>query len=178
MKIKINTAKMNGMATEGMEQAILERFKKVEPYLKDDEPVKVTVEPLKNQMKVSVQVVLHDNHHMKVECVDQDFYSALFELRDELKRNIRKRKERYLGRRHNKEIAIENEAMEATAVEDYPKIGKVKYFRLGSETEIMALNEMERMGHDHYIFKNANLEDKICMIYKRMDGDYGMIVTE
>jgi putative sigma-54 modulation protein len=34
--------------------------------------------------------------------------------------------------------------------------------------------QMELIGHDFFVFVNADSED-VCVIYKRRDGNYGLI---
>ena len=36
------------------------------------------------------------------------------------------------------------------------------------------LLQMELIGHDFFVFVNADSED-VCVIYKRRDGNYGLI---
>ena len=40
-----------------------------------------------------------------------------------------------------------------------------------------AILQMNLLGHAFYIFNNAETHDK-CVVYKRKDGDYGLIELE
>ena len=40
-----------------------------------------------------------------------------------------------------------------------------------------AILQMELLGHDFFVFKNANT-DKFNIIYKRKEGNYGIIETK
>ena len=40
-----------------------------------------------------------------------------------------------------------------------------------------AILEMELLGHNFFVYKDSNL-DEICIIYKRKNGNYGLIETK
>jgi putative sigma-54 modulation protein len=53
-------------------------------------------------------------------------------------------------------------------------IVKTKRFAIEPMFEEDALERMEELGHHFFIFVNAESE-KICVLYKRCAGDYGLI---
>lgn len=57
------------------------------------------------------------------------------------------------------------------------KIVKVKRFNMSVTTVANAIEEMEMLGHNFYVFLNGDTND-ISVVYKRMDGDYGLIEPE
>ena len=40
-----------------------------------------------------------------------------------------------------------------------------------------AILEMELLGHDFFVYKDMDKE-AVCILYKRKDGNYGLIETE
>lgn len=58
-----------------------------------------------------------------------------------------------------------------------PKITKRKSFTLVPMSEEEALQKMDMVGNDFFVFMNAKL-GKVCLLYKREDGDIGCIETE
>jgi putative sigma-54 modulation protein len=54
------------------------------------------------------------------------------------------------------------------------RIVKTKRFAIEPMFEEDALERMEELGHHFFIFVNAESE-KLCVLYKRSDGDYGLI---
>ena len=58
-----------------------------------------------------------------------------------------------------------------------PNIVKVKKFNVSVTTIENAAEEMELLAHDFYIFINGNT-NKLCVLYKRTDGDLGLIEPE
>ena len=55
-----------------------------------------------------------------------------------------------------------------------PRIVKTKRFAIEPMFEEDALARMEELGHLFFIFVNAESE-KVCVLYKRSAGDYGLI---
>ena len=55
-------------------------------------------------------------------------------------------------------------------------IVKRKVFNLKPMYEEEAILQIELLGHPSFMFLNAETE-KICLLYKRKDGNYGIIET-
>lgn len=170
----ILTAK-KGKPTKTMKEAVEERFSKLEKFLKEDEPVKVSYETFKDQkIRLKAQVVLKDNYHLKNENDGYDFYEVLVALRDSTLNCINKRKVKANSKSRSVRQIYKEQVPEETA----PVIKKVKTFELDSITVGMAINEMEKLGHDSYLFKNIEEDDKVCMVYRRVDDDFSMIIID
>jgi len=75
-------------------------------------------------------------------------------------------------------IAETEPANDAIATETAPEarkgIVKTKRFAIEPMFEEDALERMEELGHHFFIFVNAESE-KVCILYKRGAGDYGLI---
>ena len=57
------------------------------------------------------------------------------------------------------------------------KIVKRKSFPMKPMFEEEAILQMEALGHPFFIFFNEDVQE-ICVLYKRSDGDYGIIERE
>lgn len=57
------------------------------------------------------------------------------------------------------------------------KIVKVKNYDISIITPKQAIDEMEQLDHSFYVFLNAD-DNKVSVIYRRMDGNYGLISPE
>ena len=58
--------------------------------------------------------------------------------------------------------------------DDAPGVVKVKRFDMEPLFEEDALARMEELGHAFFVFLNAE-SDRICVLYRRRDGRYGLI---
>ncbi len=57
------------------------------------------------------------------------------------------------------------------------KVVKVKRFAVKPMSLLEAIDQMELLGHDFYLFFNADSEE-LNLLYRRKDGDYGLIEPE
>ncbi len=57
------------------------------------------------------------------------------------------------------------------------KVVKVKRFVLKPMTADEAIEQMEILGHDFFLFYSAELE-RVNLVYRRKDGNYGLIETQ
>ena len=54
---------------------------------------------------------------------------------------------------------------------------RVKRFAMKPMTEAEAIEQMELLGHTFFLFRDAD-KDMLALLYRRQDGDYGMILPE
>jgi putative sigma-54 modulation protein len=57
------------------------------------------------------------------------------------------------------------------------KVVRVKRFEMFPMTPEEAIEQMELLGHQFFVFLNAE-EGSINVVYRRRDGDYGLIIPE
>jgi hypothetical protein len=85
----------------------------------------------------------------------------------------RKKRRGFAEKRQTKNLVIE----EAENMKEV--ITKVKHFECDEMTETEAIYRFEDLGHDSFVFRNANKSSLYCMLYRRGSGDgYGLIVFE
>lgn len=61
--------------------------------------------------------------------------------------------------------------------EDEGAIVRVKRFRMKPMDPQEAIDQMELLGHNFYVFWNAD-EERVGVVYRRNNGDYGLIEPE
>ena len=59
--------------------------------------------------------------------------------------------------------------------EDEIKIIRTKTFSIKPMTAEEAVLQMNLLEHDFYAFKNSDNDDKFAVVYRRKDGNYGLI---
>ena len=87
---------------------------------------------------------------------------------------------RYKGKLYDKGRGISlarQEATEEMEIETPKKVVKSKRFLVKPMLEDEAINQMELLGHDFFLFINAETE-KLNLLYRRENGNYGMIEPE
>ena len=61
--------------------------------------------------------------------------------------------------------------------EDEAKIVKTKRFNVKPMSSDEAILQMELLGHSFFVYEDADTS-KVHVMYKRKDGDYGLIESE
>ncbi len=105
-----------------------------------------------------------------------DVFTAFDAVLDKMYRQIR----RYKTKRRGRARPPEEELLPPTEEyeEETPrKIVRTKHFVVLPMNEEEAAEQMELLGHDFFLFLNAETGD-LNIIYRRRDGDYGLIEPE
>ena len=131
------------------------------------------------QKKIEVKLVImfiYNDRLIKITERDEDFYVAIEKATDTIRTQIK--------RLHTLKVKREKDQSETIRTyfekedDEIPHIVKRKVTKLEPMTEEFAINEMERLGHDAYVFLNADFDSRVSMIYRRNDGDYGIVIEE
>ena len=106
-------------------------------------------------------------------------YAAIDKAVDVLEGQIRKYKTKLQRRYQNGEtIRFENiKPLEDTVNSEGPKVVKIKRFDMKPMSVEEAILQMELLRHNFFVFMNADSED-LNVLYKRKDGNYGLIEAE
>ena len=110
-----------------------------------------------------------------------DMYASLDMCLDKLERQAKRFRDR-LSRKHRsgaRPAAEEETPEEGEPVEpvDLPRIVRTKRFTLKPMTPEEAMLQLELLGHDFYVFANAE-SSHVNVLYRRHDGNYGLIEPE
>ena len=112
-----------------------------------------------------------------------DFYLAFDAAVDTLERQLRKYKTRWNNRRRGGESIrtgdwdLPIDDLPEFEEDEGPQIIRVKRFAMKPTYPEDAIIEMELLGHVFFMFLNAET-DEINVVYKRKDGNYGLIEPE
>ncbi len=103
-----------------------------------------------------------------------DIKSSIDMLVEKLERQVKRygaKRRREHERRNNTLPAVEAPAVHAA---EAPAIVKTKQFVLNPVTPEQAVLQLELVGHDFFVFRNADSEE-INVVYRRREGGYGLI---
>ena len=170
----------NVKVTKAIEGYIGDKLKKIDKYIGDSESVRATaVINVKNHnQKVEVTIPLK-TFILRAEETRDDLYAAIDVVIDKLERQIRKNKTKLQSKKmkeiSSKEFVIEEIEEVETEVEE--KIVKRKTIEVKPMSEEEAILQMELLGHQFYIFKDSETL-KPSVVYKRKEGNYGIIESE
>ncbi len=157
------------------------RLDKLSNLLADNTNIKVTFSVTKLEQKVEVTVNL-DKRTIRCEIKDSDMYTAIDKATDNLDLQISKYKDR-LKTKSKRESKFKEEFdahfndEEFDADVEMPQIIRTKKFAMKPMDAEEAAMELDLLGHEFYAFLNSK-SDQVNVIYKRIDGDYGLIEPE
>lgn len=172
MKYNIRGNKIE--VTEAINDYITSKVSKLEKYLDDNDEVeaKALISTRGKDQKVEV-TIWSGKYNIRAEEVNPDLYAAIDLVVDKLERQFKK----YRGKLTNKRVSKED--FPSVEIEEYfedeeQTIVKRKEVYLKPIDEEEAITQMELLGHSFFVFKNVDT-NKINVVYKRNDGDYGVI---
>lgn len=106
-----------------------------------------------------------------------DMFAAIDAALDKMRRQITRYKTRRQDRWQRAEGEEEWEETAPPSEEISGKVVRVKRFEMFPMTPEEAIEQMELLGHQFFVFLNAEAGG-INVIYRRRDGDYGLIIPE
>lgn len=177
MKLSIRGSKI--AITDSMKDYAEEKLSKLDKYMEDADAVEANViVRIPNRLhKVEITIPLK-SFILRAEEEQEDFYAAIDVIVDKLERQIRKNKTRLSSKKSKvKEFSFDYiEEIEDTE-EENSKIVKRKKIEVKPMSEEEAILQMELLGHQFYLYKDVETSNP-TLVYKRKDGDYGIIETE
>ncbi len=136
--------------------------------------VELALEKTKNvKQSQVVQVTLRANGTiLRGEERSADFTAAIDAVVDKLQKQIERYKSKRARSRSQGEQAPPPAEMETPGSE--PRIVRTKRFRIVPMTEEEAIEQMELLGHNFFVFANRE-HGRVNVLYRRDDGNYGLI---
>ena len=171
MKYNIRGNKLE--VTDAIDDYIRSKLSKVEKYLDDNDVVeaKVLISAKGKDQKVEV-TIWSGKYNIRAEVTNDDLYSAIDLVVDKLERQFKKYKGKISSKRQPQEEVMPE--IDDLYEEEEQKIVRRKEVFLKPIDEEEAITQMELLGHSFFVFKNVDT-NKINVVYKRNDGDYGVI---
>lgn len=162
--------------TEGLKSAVQEKLGKLERYFTPETEIHVTLSVEKDRQKIEVTIPVKGNI-IRSEQVSSDMYVSIDLVEEVIERQLRKYKTKIVnqqqaGGNFQKEF-VEDEFLEDEEV----KIIRTKKFGIKPMYPEDACVQMELLGHNFYVFRNAET-DEVNVVYKRKGNTYGLIEPE
>jgi putative sigma-54 modulation protein len=177
MKFIIRGQKLE--VTESIKSYIEEKIGKLDKYFENSEELTATVVVRVRGKEQIVEVTVPSKKViLRAEESNEDLYASIDLVSDKLERQIRKNKTKIRSKKSkaNYESFIVDFEVEKEE-ENENLIVKRKELDTKPMSEEEAVLQMELVGHPFFIFKNATT-DNISVVYKRKDGNYGIIDTK
>ena len=170
MNINIRGDKLE--ITDSIKQYVKEKLARLNRYFDDVSKIDahVLVRVRNNEQIIEVTIPT-GKYTLRAEEKDADLYAAIDSVIDVLERQIRKNKTK-LSKHTVVEFAYQSIEEPEEVIES--SIVKRKNIESKPMSEEEAILQMELLGHDFFVFKNID-EECISVLYKRKDGNFGII---
>jgi putative sigma-54 modulation protein len=184
----------NVSVTERMQEYVEKKVGKLERYLPiiDEARMELSQEETRSaQHRMIAQLTVRSRGKvLRAEERDQDLFAAIDLVAEKMQRQITRFKDRLYsrGQVRGAETVRVSEAAEAVAeaeveavaeaeVEPVGSIVRTKTFPVTPMNPEEAIEQMELLGHDFFVFYNSDV-DGINVLYRRRSGDYGLLQPE
>lgn len=162
--------------TEGLRTAVVEKLSKLERYFTPETEVIVTLSVEKERQKIEVTIPVKGNV-IRSEQVSNDMYVSIDLVEEVIERQLRKYKTKIINRQQEagnfQKAYIENDYMEDEEI----RIIRSKKFGMKPMFPEDACVQMELLGHNFFVFRNAETNE-VNVVYKRKGDTYGLIEPE
>ena len=164
--------------TEWLRDYVETKIGKLDRYLPSisEARVELSTEKVKStQDRQVAQVTLRSNGTiLRAEERTDDIFASIDAVLDKIYRQIA----RYKGKRRARGRRGRGEPLPIEELEEEAhRIVRIKQFSMVPMDPDEAIEQMELLGHDFFVFFNREV-DGINILYRRKDGDYGLLQPE
>lgn len=179
--MKVNVTGKGVKISDQLKERVQSKLKKYDRYFQEDATATVKVRPEGEQVCVEITIKIK-RHIYRAEVIAEDAYVALDLCIDAMERQIRKHKTRL--EKNVRDYAYLQEYLKTQAPPDLfeedeeetaeGKLIRKKSFDISPMSADEACLQMEMLGHNFLLFLSEE-GDRVCLVYKRKDGNYGLI---
>ncbi len=163
--------------TSRLRAQIEQKLGKLERYFTPSTEIIVTLSVEKERHKIEVTIPVKGNI-IRSEQVSDDMYVSIDLVEEVIERQLRKYKNKIIDK-HQGGSAFQPDFMDSDDYDDDDEIKIIRTKRFGMKPMFPedACVQMELLGHNFYVFRNAET-DEVNVVYKRKNGTYGLIEPE
>ena len=161
--------------TKGLKDAVEDKLSRLEKYFTPDTDVYVTLSVEKERQKIEVTIPMKGNI-IRSEQVSNDMYVSIDLVEEVIERQLKKYRTKLVTKKLAGGEFFTSEFMNTQDVEDDEAIKIVRSKKFGMKPMYPedACLQMELLGHDFFVFRNAET-DEVNVVYKRKGNTYGLI---
>ena len=178
MKYNIRGDKLE--VTEAIGNYVETKLDRLNKYFKEDNILANVLLKVRGNSQIIEVTIPTDKFILRSEEADKDLYAAIDLVTDKLERQIRKNKTRLNKQNFDnkfKEFNFDYEELEEEESSENEAIVKRKKLEMKPMDEEEAILEMNLLGHDFFVYKDMHT-GSVNVLYKRKDGNYGLIETK
>lgn len=164
--------------TEGIQAKVNKKLSMLDKYfiMSDNVEAKVLIRTYPVGQKIEVTIPT-EYVLLRAEEMDEYLYNAIDLVIDKLEGQIRKYKTRLNRKSKDNKLALNIASIEPLETEEEDVLVKTKTISPKPMDMEEAIMQMELIGHSFFVYKDTET-NLISVVYKRHDGNYGLIETE
>ena len=171
MKINIHGRKIE--VTDSIKNYIEEKLKRLDKYFENPGEISATaVVKVRSNDQIIEVTIPSKRFTLRAEESNNDLYAAIDLVVDKIERQIRKNKTK-IKKNYKEVLNYDFEEIESETEE----VVKRKIIDMKPMSEEEAILQMNLLGHDFFVFENIDT-DTISVLYKRKDGNIGILITK
>lgn len=175
--MRITISGKNIDITDGLRSAVEEKLSRLEKYFTPDTIVNVTLSVTKKRYQKMEVTIPMKGHIIRAEQESNDMYVTIDLVEEVIEAQLKKYRQKLISQQQGtgsfRQEFIESE----TVAEEDVQIIRSKKFGMKPMFPEDACIQMELLGHTFFVFRNAETDD-VNVVYKRKDGNYGLIEAE
>ena len=179
-RMRITITGKNIEVSDYLNDLVIKKVSKLDKYFPEDTEAHVTMAVEHNRHIVEVTIP-YTGGIIRGEETSGDMYASidnvLAKLEKQIVRHRTKLEKSLRAGAFKAPEPVFSDAFDAEDDEEAPRVVKVKRFDIKPMTVEEAMLQLELLGHSFYMFTNGD-SGQINVIYKRKDGNFGLIEPE
>ena len=176
MNINIRGDKIE--VTDSIKNYVKEKLERLDKYFEDSSKIDAhVIIRARNGEQIIEVTVPTSKYTLRAEEKHSDLYAAIDLVVDVLERQIRKNKTRLNKRRSEADVVFSFIPEEDEEYVETNQVVKRKTIDMKPMSEEEAILQMELLDHDFLLYNDVD-EECFAVIYKRKDGNYGIIYSK
>ena len=163
--------------TDQIRKFAREKLKKIESV---HELITATLTMDQNKHLYKAELLVHDRHaQFTAEHSTPDIFKSIHAVIEKVDKQVRRHKEKMIGRKRQAPTKgtkiVQN--MATTERMSSPRVIRSRKQDVKPMSQEEAVLQMESMKLDFLVYRDTG-KDRICILFKRKDGNYGLIDSE
>lgn len=172
--MKVEIVQKNYDSSDKLSDLIIKKTSKLSKYFDENAVIKVLLKKEKDIYKMEITAMFNGSF-IRSEINGENMYDNIDILLPKIEKQVIKNKEKL--KKKFKENAFKDKDylyLQSIEQEKPSKISKIKSFEVVPQLLEDAIDEMNMLEHDFYVFLNEKT-NKLQIVYRRNDGDIGVL---
>lgn len=178
MWLKIDVTARNLEVTDALRNHVEKKLGRIAKYFDTKVAAQVVLSSERERQIVEITLPL-DGLVVRGQEATSDIYASVNLAVDKIERRVERYRARFQRRKREGRAQVRSVAPQPVPAEpgEEARLVKVKRFNIKPMSVDEAIMQMNLLGHDFFVFMSSETE-QVNVLYRRKDGDYGLIEPE